>query len=114
MTMQNNIFGNDFYKDFYKDLLGEYPEAGFATRLQSQTPQGSAQRRFFAPRFNPIFQEYLGTTGQEILEGGAPTLTFDKFLQNFDFNQRFRSRAPTERGQGQARFNRPTRFFFNQ
>jgi hypothetical protein len=108
MTMQDNFFNNQFWKD----ILGEFPEAGYAARLQQQTPQGSPQRRYFQPRYNPIFQEYLGEAGQQILGGGAPTLAFDDFLGNYDFNRRFRSRAPTERGQGQARFNTPTRFFF--
>jgi hypothetical protein len=107
--MQNT--GNPF-TNIFEDL----PDLGFFTRLGQQTQQGSPQRRFIQNRFSPLFNEFKGQIGQQLAQGATPTVDdaesrFFDFLGNDFFDQRFRRLAPTQRGQTQARFNAPTRFF---
>ncbi len=100
-----------------KDLLETNPELPFSNQI-NQLGRGTAQGRFFGGRFENIRDEFLGQLGGQIQgsesqRGEAPTLRFTDFLENFDFDRRFRSTAPSLRGQGgQARFRPPTQFRF--
>lgn len=95
-----------------KDLLEENPRLPFSNQI-NQLGRGTTQGRFFGGRFENIRDEFLGQLGSQIQGGGTPTLRFTDFLENFDFDRRFRGTAPSLRGQGgQARFRPPTQFRF--
>ena len=125
----------EFPPDFFEGLLGLEPKASFFSAVNrlggTTTPKG----RFFNTQFENIQNEFLGLLGSQVQEsirsggGPLPTLSFDQFLQGrqddpstsginesqnpFNFDTRFRSLAPSLRGQGgQARFRPPTRFNF--
>jgi len=110
MTMNNNLGA---FANIFEDL----PDVGFFTQLGQQTRPGGPQRRFFQNQFPSFLNEFKGILGQQLQGGILPTTDqaqsrFFDFLEANPFNQRFRSLAPTQRGQGQARFNAPTRRFF--
>lgn len=99
------IFGGN---EFAEEALGAEPRTSFFSSVnQLRNPQ----RRFFSNRFDPIQNEFLGLIGSQLQGGTVPDLTFDRFIRDFDFNRRFRSTAPSLRGQGdRTRFAPPTRF----
>jgi len=80
------------------------------------TPQNPTfgQQRFAENAFQPTLNRFLGTLGQQVIGGGAPTKTFADFLSNkFDFGREFR-RAPTaQTGLGKSSFVSPGRFLLN-
>jgi hypothetical protein len=103
--------------DWIKEIFEGVPDIGFFTQLGSQTKQGSPQRRYFQNKFNPILSEFKGVLGQQLQSGELPLTEnpesrFFDYLSNNPFAERFQRMAPMQRGQGQARFNMPTKFFF--
>jgi hypothetical protein len=91
------------------DILAEAPEATFFS-FQDQFGQGQNQKNFFRGQFKNIFNQFLGTLGQEVRQGQFPTGKFTDFLGDFDFNQQFAQTAPSLRGGQTGRFAPPTRF----
>ena len=94
--------------DVISDLLEENPQATFSSFInQLRGPQ----QRFFRNRFQPIRNEFLGLLGSQLRQGQLPTQRFTNFLGGLNFGNRFRSTAPSLRGQGdRTRFAPPTRF----
>ena len=110
---------NPFGQNFLKDILGEEPRTSFFSRVNEQGGTGTAQGRFFSGQFDNFQNEFFGLLGSQIrsnIGSGSdqiPNLSFEDFLGDIDFNKRFRSLAPSLRGQaGQSRFRPPTRFNF--
>ena len=99
--------------DFLKNLLGEEPRLSFFSQVNRLGGTGTPQGRFFNTQFENFQNEFFGRLGGQIQGGQFPSQTFDEFLGGIDFNRRFRSLAPSLRGQGgQARFRPPTQFLF--
>ena len=111
------------------DFLGGAPEEtyfSFQDRFQGRG--GGTQKRYFQSSFNDILKQFRGNLGQSIKsmfpqEGGGQLSfedltqqqlgqlpTFNRFLENFDFNQAFGRIAPSVRGATTARFAPTTRF----
>ena len=111
------------------DFLGGAPEEtyfSFQDRFQGRG--GGTQKRYFQSSFNDILRQFQGNLGQSIKsmfpqEGGGQLdfanlnqqqlgqlPTFNRFLENFDFNQSFGRIAPSVRGATTARFAPTTRF----
>lgn len=97
----------------FSDFLEENPRASFFSRVNRfARPQ---QRHFSQSNaFTDIQNRFLGMLGSQARSGELPTLRFEDFLDDFNFDQEFRSLAPSERfgGGGQGRFAPPTRFRF--
>lgn len=105
--------GFDFSEDFFKDLLEEERRAPFFSTVNRLGGTGTPVGRFFNTQFQNFENEFFGKLGSQIQGGELPTLRFNDFLSNIDFDKRFRSLAPSLRGQGnQARFRPPTQFRF--
>jgi hypothetical protein len=92
------------------DILGESPQATFFS-FQDQFGDGQTQRRFFQNQFTPIFNQFLGTLGQDLRQGQLPEQTFESFLETFNFGEQFARLAPSIRGATTQRFAPPARFF---
>ena len=105
--MQN--FDNPFQDFLGQDEIGR--RASFFSRPGTRgTPTRS---RFFEDQFSSIQNQFLGALGSQIRGGEAPTLTFESFLNDLDFNRTFLSAPPAFRGQFPSRFAPRTRTFFN-
>lgn len=125
----------NFPPGFFEGLLGLEPKASFFSAVNRLGGVGTPQGRFFNTQFENIQNEFLGVLGRQAQEsikaggGPLPTLSFNQFLQGrtddpftaginefqgaFDFDKRFRSLAPSLRGQGgTAQFRPPTQFRF--
>lgn len=106
MTMQP--FENPFLDFLGEDEIGR--RASFFSRPGTRgTPTRS---RFFENQFDTIQNQFLGQLGAQIRGGEAPTLTFEKFLGDFNFNREFLAAPPAFRGQFPSRFAPRTRSFF--
>ena len=98
-------------QDFFKSFLEEEPQLPFFARVnQLQQPN---QKRFFQDKFQQIHNQFIGMLGQQIQSGGDPNLSFTDFVNELDFNKRFRSTAPSLRGgPSPSQFAPPTNFNF--
>ena len=110
---------NPFDPGFLQDLLGEEPRTSFFSRVNEQGGTGTAQGRFFNTQFDNFQNEFFGLLGSQIRSNicsgnnQIPNLSCEDFLGGINFDRRFRSTAPSLRGQGgQSRFRPPTRFRF--
>lgn len=65
--------------------------------------------------FPQLQNQFFGALGEQILGGGAPTLTFSDFLDdNLDFTAQFRRQSPTVTGRNTQGLVAPTgRFLFS-
>ena len=103
----DNLFGLD-----PEEVLNADPRTAFFSFQNQFGRQGTGQRRFFQDRFQQIHNEFLGRLGEQLRGGQNPDQTFTNFLGNFNFGDRFRSTAPSLRGEDTRRFAPPTRFQF--
>ncbi len=108
-----------FGPNFLRDLLEEEQRLPFFNQVNQLGGTNTPIGRFFNTQFSNFQNEFLGRQGAAIqgnINAGAnefPELRFADFLGNVDFQKRFRSLAPSLRGQGgQARFRPPTQFQF--
>ena len=63
------------------------------------------QANFFQNSFTDIYNQYLGTLGQQARQGLMPTGTLNNYLGGFDFNKYYREQVPYEtRNAGQSAF----------
>lgn len=103
----------------FRDFLEEEPRLPFNAALNRFKQTGN-QRNFFQNQFGGIFNRFLGTLGQQIQGGEAPTARFEDFLggrsqfdPGFNLQNFFRSTAPSLRGgQPQSFFAPRSRSFF--
>lgn len=106
MTMQ------DPFGDIFKDILEEQPRAAFFS-FQDQFGPSPTQQNFFRNRFQQFHDQFLGTLGQQIRGGQAPTNRFTDFLGGLDFGQIFAQTDPFQRGgPSSALFSPRTRSIF--
>ena len=108
------------------DFLGELPEAGFFS-FEPQFAGGNRRspnrQRFFQNAFQDFQNRFLGQIGRQARRGEVPDLKFTEFLtQEFDqfgkegisnFERRFRSQSPSQRGNFSQFLNPRTRFLVN-
>ncbi len=100
MTMQN--FGVD-------PLVLEESDLGIQALFQSFIPQGAnqIQQQQLGSLFQPTFNQFLGQIGNQVRQGGAPTLTFSQFLED-NFNPQralLRTNRRSSAGGGPTLFN---------
>ena len=84
-------------------IYEEDPRLGYSTAM-SGLPRN--MRDFFQNRYSSVMNEYLGSLGNYLQQGGAESTapTWSSFLGEQPFQQRFRTFSPTERfGSGQQR-----------
>ena len=105
MAQHNTIF--DAFLEDNPNILFE------ALRPRGRTARSPFQEEFFRTRGGSIFDEFLGLSGREALEGRASNQSFTNFLQNFDFGRRFSMLSPTQRGGPQRRQFAPRVRFLN-
>lgn len=83
-----------------RSFLNANPRAAFSSALSGLD---SPQSRFFANRFNPIFDQFQAQLPRN------PTRGFSDFLGDFPFLREFQSFSPSQRGSFQSRLRPPTR-----
>ena len=99
---------NTWWEDIAKTLAGELPESTFFS-FQNQFGQSPTQRKYYQGQFSNIFNQYLGTLGQQLSQGQSPP-AFQDFMGGYDFGQQFAQLPPSIRGATTARFAPQTRF----
>ena len=87
------------YRSPFLDFLEERPEIAYFSQLQERG-YDAPKRRQLRGLFDDFQSEYLGRLGSQVRQGIAPTLRFDDFLSNIDFDQYQKSLLPSERGRG--------------
>ena len=95
----------------FAGFLEEEPRAAFFGTLGQQGMLDTASRRRQAQDiYSGAMAEFYGKLGEQILGGGAPTLNFSDFLQDYPFTERFAQLGRQYSQQG--RFNPRTRFLY--
>ncbi len=106
MTMQPSGFP-------FQDFLEESDVGLRANFFSRPGTRGTPTRsRFFENQFATIQNQFLGALGAQIRGGEQPTLKFEDFLNDFDFQRAFLGAPPAQRGQFPSRFNPRTRSIF--
>ena len=107
----NDLFGDESgdISEFRRRFFGENPEAAYFGQ-QGRFGQGQNQRQFFQSQFNPIFNQYLGGLAGQLNQGNVSPQTFSDFAGGFDFDERFRSLAPSTVGRNTNRFAPSAKF----
>ena len=97
MTMQQNP---------WSDFLEQEPGTKAAYfSYGDQWGKSQKQRNFYQSSFSDIYNQYLGTLGQQVRQGLMPTGKWDPYLSNFDFNKYYQEQVPYQtRNQGQSGF----------
>tara|TARA_Y100000310_G_scaffold312799_1_gene360460 strand:+ start:2006 stop:2362 length:357 start_codon:yes stop_codon:yes gene_type:complete len=117
MTMQQGGFAGTAFANPFASFLDEEPRAGYFAQ-QERFGRSPNQRRFFQQSFQPVYDRFLGQLGQQVQQGQAPTLQFaapqgePSFLQDFNFDQFFRSQPQFFQGLNTQQFAPSTRFLF--
>ena len=92
-----------FDNNFWKDWLDEQPQIGYAAHLQDQ---GFGRNKTQALRrmFGDIQFNFFGQLGNQVRQGGSPTLRWNDFLETFDFDKYYRSLSPSQQGRHRGAF----------
>jgi len=105
------FFGDDFSADVGQEFLEGSDLGRRSSFFSFVNQQNQPQQRFFQNQFQNIQNEFLGQLGETIRGGGLPTQTFQSFLEDFPFSERFGSLPPALRGALTNRFAPSIRFF---
>ena len=98
-----------------QDILAEAPKATFFS-FQDQFGGAPTQRRHFQGQFQDIYNQYLGTLGQQLRQDAQagrdprPSTSFLDFMGDFNFSQQFGQIPPSIRGGTTGRFAPSARF----
>jgi hypothetical protein len=105
--------------DLWSDILAKEPRRtyfGFGDQFggSGSSGRGQVQRNYFQNQFQPIFDEFTGQLSQNIMQGQEPfqQQSFQEFLGELPFSQRFASLPPSMRGGQRGRFAPQATFRF--
>jgi len=99
------------FPGFFPDFLNEVPESAFFSRI-GQFSDSPRRQNFFQNQFPNVENQFIGAIGSQFRTGQAPSLKFDDFLNDFDFDRLFRDQSRFQRGRTSNLFNPSTRFLF--
>ena len=99
--------------DWNSLLLTEMPQAAYYSSPRGQDfAAGSPRRgRYFQQAYQDVYGQYLGELGTAVREGRAPN-TFNQFLQDDPWTQRYSRLPQFERGVTKTYSDPRTRFLF--
>lgn len=95
----------------FEDFLNASPESGYFGYLaQMGLPKG--MQNFYQTQFQPQQSKYMGQLGQQILQGGAPTMNWTDYLKDLfapqgGAYQQWQGMSPWARGEDTGRFAPP-------
>ena len=99
--------------DLWQSFLEDKPESAyFGYQNQQRSPN---QQKYFQNQFSNVQNQYLGKLGQQIMGGGAPSLSFTDYLQQYfapqgGAAQQWGSMSPGQRGMNTQQFAPRTRW----
>jgi len=91
---------------FLSGFAETQPRGVFANLLAKQR---KPVRDFFAPRYNELYDEYLGLLAAQAQSGRLPAGSFSDFLGGQNLRNRMMSYSPQQRGQFDRRLRPSTR-----
>lgn len=101
----------------FQDFLEQDQQGMLANLFGRLGGDLTSNQQFFASNnlFPQLQNQFLGQLGEQILGGGAPTMTFSDFLDNnLDFTAQFRRASPQRTGRSTQGLVAPgARFLFN-
>lgn len=103
--------GGGLFDQFdWSSILDEEPRAAYYS-YGNQFGKSQNQRKYFEDAFDDIYNQFLGQLGGQVRQGQAPTMKFNDFLGDYNFDQQYRQMAPSTRyGQPQSTFAPRARF----
>lgn len=87
----------DFNKNPWSGFFDENPMALYRGMLERNKSQNFMD--YFRSNYGNTWDNYQGALGQQILGGGAPTLSFYDYLLQNPFQKEWQSLSPSARGQ---------------
>lgn len=99
------------FDQFLKDLLDEEPKLSYFAEASKYATSPRA-RSFYESEFGSIFDQYLGALGRQAQEGKMPDIRWADWIDEFSFQNYFRSRPPELRGERRSLFAPPVRWKF--
>jgi len=97
------------------DFLDFEPSAAYYSSPSGWTAPGAfgkstpGARRYYQNQFQNVYNEFLGTMGTQVREGGRPTMRFGEFLENIPWAERYAALTPEMAGRTTRRFSPGTR-----
>jgi hypothetical protein len=70
------------------------------------------RQRFFRNQYEDAYSEYLGSLGQQIRGGTAPTGSFADYLSDYPFTERYAALTPQQAGRTTNRYSPSTRHIY--
>lgn len=102
---------SSFQRDLIRDIFGERPELAFLGHL-GQAGLGRGQEEFLQGRASKFITQLQQAMGQQMVQGGLPTINPDEFFGGLDFRRELNRFSPEQRGMDMGRFAPRTRFQF--
>ena len=92
-------------QDFLSAFLEEYPNVLYEAMRPSAPSAGYNFMDYWRRQQNAIWQEYQGFLGKGMIAGQAPNMSYQSFLGNYPWLQRYLGLAPEERGERASLFS---------
>ena len=115
MANGNQAFGDFGFSNPFQEFLEENPRAAFYAQgdpFGGDRTGGPREKQVFQNQFQNIYNQYMGTLGQQVQRGEVPSLRFQDYLKDFSFSQHFRSLPPSMRGASTGAYAPQARFLF--
>jgi|6_EtaG_2_1085325.scaffolds.fasta_scaffold285270_2 hypothetical protein len=101
----------NFLSDPFGAFLQEDPKMTYYG-MQGQFGGSPRQKQYFEGQFGDIHNQFLGSLGSSMMQNQWPTQTWQGFLGQYPFTERFASLPPSFRGGLTGRFSPQTRFMY--
>lgn len=123
MPTNEPLSGGADPSEFWQGIIDSSPREtyfGFGNRPKGPSSGGwgssggQNKRRYFQNQFQPIFDEFTGQVSRNLMQGQSTTQqpSFQDFLGDMSFNERFARIPPSMRGGNRGRFAPQASFRF--
>lgn len=116
MAAGDNPFGDylDNGSAWGSMLLEQLPQAAY---FSSPTGQGFGrqsprQQRYFQQNYQDVFNQYMGSLGEQLRSGQTPDTTFSQFLESDPWTSRYTALPQAQRGMNTGMYSPRTRFLY--
>lgn len=101
---------NNFNQDLINEIFGQQPELAFLGYL-GRSGLDQNDQRFMRGQAGNFLQQLQQTVGQQMAQGGLPTMTPQSYFSGMDWGKELYKYSPQQRGMDTSRFSPMTRWF---
>ena len=85
----------------WTDWLSETPSAQYYGSL-GQAGMSPFMRRYFSNQYQPIYNQFMGALGGQVMQGQTPDMTFGGFMGNYPWMKEFSKLPGWQQGMNKA------------